>query len=84
MQTMQSNKDSICDEEIINDFRELSLDHEEKSFVKSATGIYQIRYPCPGKGFKKWKKTDDATFYKNEDRREIKVYHYSSRCFASS
>ena len=64
-----------CDE-LIEDFARLSLREDEKKLVKNAT-IYQIYYPYPGRGFKRWKKTNEATFYKNENN-DIKVYHYSN------
>lgn len=72
---------STCDE-LIDDFARLSLREDEKKLVKNAT-IYQIYYPYPGIGFRRWKKTNEATFYKNENN-EIKVYHYPSNCFPKS
>jgi hypothetical protein len=72
----------MCDE-LIESFEKLSLDKEDVSFINNAE-IYQIKHPRPGRGFRLWKKTGDATFYKNESTNELKVYHHSVDCFSKS
>lgn len=58
-----------CD--LVKEFGKLSLNQEEKDFVKKAT-IYQIRTGYPGRNFRKWKQTTNATYYKKDN--ELKVY----------
>jgi len=56
---------------LVDEFSKLSLSKEDKKFVREAT-IYQIKYPLPGRGFRKWERTSNATFYKKNN--ELKVY----------
>jgi hypothetical protein len=60
---------------LIEDFKELSLslNNTEKSFIRDAK-IYSILYPCPGKGYRRWKQTKSATFYRKNNK--IKTYHH--------
>lgn len=57
----------------IDDFSKLQLDEKDKFFIKN-TRIYEISLPYPGRGFRKWKRTNSAIYYKNNT--ELKVYHY--------
>lgn len=56
---------------LVDEFSKLSLSKEDKKFIKKAT-IYQIEHAYPGRGFRKWKQTSNATFYKKNN--ELKIY----------
>ena len=55
-------------EELANEYRKLSLllDNEGRKYVKDAE-IFNIQYNHPGPDFFKWKKTDNATYYRKYD-----------------
>lgn len=71
--SLNKKRKRVSREKFINDFSKLHLDDKDKFFIKNAR-IYEINLPYPGRGFRKWKKTDSAIYYKNNT--ELKVYHY--------
>jgi hypothetical protein len=49
--------------ELIEEFKKLSLNEEEKNYTKEFT-IYHMRISYPGRDFYKWKETENAVFYR--------------------
>ena len=61
----------MCD--IVEEFKKLNLSKKDKTTVRNAIVISQIKMPYPGRYYTKWNETDSATFYIKHDT-EIKVY----------
>ena len=71
IQSFKHPKKEIKPCNLVDEFAKLSLTEEDRKFVRKAE-IYQIEHSYPGRKFKKWKQTSNATFYKKGT--VLKVY----------
>lgn len=62
-------------EEFYDEFNKLrrQLNEDEKQYLKEAK-IAIIQRAYPGRGYRMWRQTTNATFYKHKNNKAIKVY----------